>query len=116
MKVRSDFVTNSSSSSYIIAKHKDIRQQDIEKFIDDNIKQFASIVEQNNEWYKENTTLDEAKKEVVDRIMSMDSDMEIDNWKISGGEASNESGNIIDMFLYETGFYENKHFKKVCCW
>lgn len=105
MKFRSDFVTNSSSSSFVIARHKEYSKKDFDKLIADNDKLIRKILEvktdSNREWLIE---------EIEYEIRFASADLTIGDWDIICGRASNDNDGI-EYFLYECSTEDTEHFK-----
>ena len=115
MRVRLSYVTNSSSSSFIIAKHESFKEEDIRialnnmredikwllknygKYIyfnDDNIKH---LLKQDKIEEATDLTLDELE----DRLYSFVnySSLILDYWECSSQEFSDEDGDLLGLFL-----------------
>ena len=113
MKIRTDSVTNSSSSSYIIAKKSDCTKDDVIKNMGslkqmvDDVLEYGYIPNDVLKFELQNPDKSKAemalKEFIADEILGEDYEMELDGWSVVGGECSGEDGYILETFLYEYG-------------
>lgn len=129
MKIRRGFVTNSSSSSFIIARKGNVdkmrlgyellNQTALNDIVNDFMKDTDSIeyfeLSQKVKNLIKNKDFDGVKKqlvkEFVDELVQRSPDMKLDDWDISIGEASNETDNLLDFFIYELCSIDLEDFK-----
>lgn len=130
MKLRLDYVTNSSSSSFIIAKHKDCTMNEIRKMLGELNSEIWSLVstcrgEFNCDYvdaneikaaYHDNEgmgrAVDLATMEIVCNLFGMDGDLKLGDWDVCREDASNEDGELFSHALYCFGrLMQTEHLK-----
>lgn len=109
MKIRSDFVTNSSSSSYVIAVKKDITEEQIEEIVERNMDDIAYLAKCHD------IAICDIKQSLREFIRTIASypDLDLESWGVCHGEASNSyyEDNLTSLFIYDCGLTTNENIR-----
>lgn len=121
VKIRLGHVTNSSSSSFIIARKNDVKESDVVNLIieklSDNIKRELKGIEDYRYIFDYldaelqiaiiQKDYDKAVKlianEICDRLLDTYSEMDLGDWKVHAEEFGNEDG-FYDNLIYDYGY------------
>lgn len=120
MKCRSDFVTNSSSSSFIIAKHESCTREDIHTALNNMRDDIKKMLESDGKYiYFENNddvqyllkknkveeAVDLAIKELEDRLYNFVDykPLVLDHWECDSQEFYDDDGDLLAIFLMHYG-------------
>lgn len=117
-KIRVGFVTNSSSSSFVIARKSDIKESDVVNLIIDKLSDYIERELKNIDDYDLKYLDDELKvfiiqkdydkavkliaNELCDRLLDAYSEMELGDWKVHVEEFGNEDG-FYNNLIYSYG-------------
>lgn len=127
MKVRLGFVTNSSSSSFIVARKDYVNENRLSAIISSN-RQLNSIL--NDRRYYElppeiekaendgdrKLAIDLLTKYITNELLDMGTDLVLDDWRVTAGEATNDSSSVIDGFIYGSPSITLDDFKMTTVW
>ena len=111
MKHRRGFVTNSSSSSFVLAVRNGATESDIAAAIDGINDKIAAIVSDYRDCTEEEISLEEAKQELVQRIFNIAQNSPLlDNWKVCSVDGYND-GDICEAIFYELDGFQSENVK-----
>jgi hypothetical protein len=127
MKTRLGFVSNSSSASFVIAIRNDCTLENFREYYSEEIKSFIEEGDVLN--YVSTDYLDplwefltiEEKVKFISQVLftafkyDRYGSVSIDNWTALGKNVSNESDNLIDLFLYSYGGIDEEKLKIASC-
>lgn len=82
MKYRSDFVTNSSSSSYVIAIKNDITEEQLRALLTKEFVIQELYLDDNNEEAKAEQYINDVVNFVIKKKYGGDTPMRLDNWNV----------------------------------
>lgn len=120
MKCRNGHVTNSSSSSFIIAKHESCKREDIKTALNNMRDDIKMMVESDGEYiyFEDNDEVQYLlKKNKIEEVVNLaideledrlyyfsDNGMVLDYWECSSQEFSDDDGDLLAIFLMHYGY------------
>lgn len=128
-KIRLDYVTNSSSSSFIIAKHKDCTFDEVKEMVSKSHEKIKELLQNGYDWFYfedvkikhavEDGDYDKATEYTINEIANglfrhsyYDAELELNDWNIIAGECASDGDSLIDYLLYDRYLLsDTEHFK-----
>ena len=120
MKCRLSHVTNSSSSSFIIAKHESFKREDVRTALNNMRDDIKYMLESDGEYiyFEDNVemeyllkknkieeAIDLTIKELEDRLIyfANSGSLALDHWECASQEFNDEDGDLLAIFLMHYG-------------
>ena len=109
-KIRNGFVSNSSSSSFVVAIRKNVIKEDIETYFSEEKELLESFISITEDYYSDSVEYDEMISLLANKIMETKNGLLLNDWYVGSFIFGNEDY-IDEGYLYEHGDIDTDFFK-----